>query len=214
MLLLVTRSVCLPVRLSFPVCPPLFLCLPVSLSLSAAVSVSVCLSAGVSLYSLSLSPLSPPPQISPSYLSLPSSLPLSRALSLPSSLLPALFTLHVTVCIRWLKTAGCGVFTMSHIDRWGIGRVMEMALDHLLKNGERPIHLSFDIDSVDPIIAPSTGTLVRGGLSYREAHYCVEVCVCGHETRACECVRVSGMSACGWRACVWCVYSRASVVLS
>jgi arginase len=45
---------------------------------------------------------------------------------------------------------------------------MEMALDHL---GERPLHLSYDIDACDPMIAPSTGTAVRGGLTYREAHY-------------------------------------------
>ena len=64
---------------------------------------------------------------------------------------------------------------MSDIDKYGIGRVMELALQHILKDGDRPIHLSFDIDSVDPQLAPSTGTRVRGGLTYREAHYCVEV---------------------------------------
>eukprot|EP00043_Microstomoeca_roanoka_P000534 m.28012 g.28012 ORF g.28012 m.28012 type:complete len:384 (+) comp10365_c0_seq1:171-1322(+) len=62
-------------------------------------------------------------------------------------------------------------FTMYHVDKYGIGKVMEMALDHL---GSRPLHLSYDIDACDPIIAPSTGTAVRGGLSYREAHYVAE----------------------------------------
>ncbi|CAM9597184.1 unnamed protein product [Phaeothamnion confervicola] len=38
----------------------------------------------------------------------------------------------------------------------------------------RPLHLSFDIDSVDPQWAPATGTVVRGGLTYREAHYVAE----------------------------------------
>jgi len=65
---------------------------------------------------------------------------------------------------------------MSEIDALGIGKVMQLALEHVLADGPRPIHLSFDIDSVDPAIAPSTGTRVRGGLTYREAHYCVEVC--------------------------------------
>jgi arginase len=52
-----------------------------------------------------------------------------------------------------------------------------MALDHLK---DRPIHLSYDIDAVDPILAPATGTAVRGGLTFREAHYVAEaVAACG-----------------------------------
>lgn len=62
-------------------------------------------------------------------------------------------------------------FTMSHIDRYGIGGVMKMATDYL---GDRPLHLSYDIDACDPSIAPCTGTLVRGGLTFREAHYVAE----------------------------------------
>lgn len=49
-----------------------------------------------------------------------------------------------------------------------------MVLDHLLDRVERPLHLSFDIDAVDPLYAPSTGTRVAGGLSYREAYYICE----------------------------------------
>lgn len=51
---------------------------------------------------------------------------------------------------------------------------MEMVLDHLLDRVERPLHLSFDIDAVDPLYAPSTGTRVAGGLNYREAYYICE----------------------------------------
>lgn len=65
-------------------------------------------------------------------------------------------------------------FTMREVDKYGIGRVMEMAMDHLLGDGARPIHLSFDIDAVDPSVAPATGTSVQGGLNYREAHYIAE----------------------------------------
>ena len=64
-----------------------------------------------------------------------------------------------------------------------------MVLDHLMDRVERPLHLSFDIDAVDPLYAPSTGTRVAGGLSYREAYYiceemahsgaCVLICMCG-----------------------------------
>jgi arginase len=56
-------------------------------------------------------------------------------------------------------------YSMHEIDKWGIGKVMQMALDYL---GNGPIHLSFDIDALDPQYAPSTGTPVVGGLSFRE----------------------------------------------
>lgn len=66
-------------------------------------------------------------------------------------------------------------FTMTEIDHFGIGRVMEMALEHLLQNDPaRPLHLSYDIDAIDPVHAPATGTAVRGGLTFREAHYVAE----------------------------------------
>jgi arginase len=53
---------------------------------------------------------------------------------------------------------------------------MEMATDHVIGRVERPLHLSFDIDSIDPLFAPSTGTRVSGGLNYREAYYIAESC--------------------------------------
>jgi len=73
-----------------------------------------------------------------------------------------------------LRNSGVHVFTMSDIDRLGIGAVMELALERIDPKGRRPLHLSFDIDSCDPSIAPGTGTKARGGLSYREAHYICE----------------------------------------
>ena len=74
--------------------------------------------------------------------------------------------------VKALRALDVACYTMSHVDRFGIGRVMEMALDQL--GGDEPVHMSFDIDSVDPVEAPSTGTVVRGGLSFREAHYVCE----------------------------------------
>lgn len=66
-------------------------------------------------------------------------------------------------------------FTMYDIDNVGIGRVMQMAIDYLGGEGSSsPIHLSYDIDAVDPESAPATGTRVRGGLTYREAHFVAE----------------------------------------
>ncbi|SLM36573.1 arginase [Lasallia pustulata] len=76
-----------------------------------------------------------------------------------------------------LREHGIKAFTMHDIDRHGIGRVMEMALGHI--GTDTPIHLSFDVDALDPQWAPSTGTPVRGGLTLREGDYIAE---CVHET--------------------------------
>lgn len=73
---------------------------------------------------------------------------------------------------RILKDLGIKVFSMHDVDKHGIGRVMEMALGYV--GATRPIHLSFDVDALDPTVAPSTGTPVRGGLSFREGHYICE----------------------------------------
>jgi len=75
-----------------------------------------------------------------------------------------------------IREYGIKTFTMQDIDRWGIGMVMEMALDYLCHRSMSPrdLHLSFDIDAIDPAYAPSTGTRVLGGLSYREAYYIAE----------------------------------------
>lgn len=54
----------------------------------------------------------------------------------------------------------------------GIGKVMDMALGWI--GTDTPIHLSFDIDALDPQWAPSTGTAVRGGLTLREGDYIAE----------------------------------------
>ncbi|CAN8105497.1 unnamed protein product [Discula destructiva] len=78
---------------------------------------------------------------------------------------------------RILREHGIKAFSMFDIDRHGIGRVMEMALAHI--GNDTPIHLSFDVDGLDPMWAPSTGTPVRGGLTLREGDYIAE---CVHET--------------------------------
>eukprot|EP00545_Synedropsis_sp_CCMP1620_P011964 CAMPEP_0119012786 /NCGR_PEP_ID=MMETSP1176-20130426/7581_1 /TAXON_ID=265551 /ORGANISM="Synedropsis recta cf, Strain CCMP1620" /LENGTH=360 /DNA_ID=CAMNT_0006965811 /DNA_START=73 /DNA_END=1158 /DNA_ORIENTATION=+ len=74
-----------------------------------------------------------------------------------------------------IRKLGIPAFTMHDIDHHGIGKVMDMALNHLLKDdSNRPLHLSYDIDAVDPVLAPATGTTVRGGLNFREAHFVAE----------------------------------------
>jgi len=65
------------------------------------------------------------------------------------------------------------VFTMSDVDRIGIEPCMREALAHAA--GAPFLHLSLDMDVIDPDSAPGVGTPVRGGLSYREAHLAMEV---------------------------------------
>jgi arginase len=65
------------------------------------------------------------------------------------------------------------VFTMTDLDRLGVERVLREALAFL--DGTAYLHVSFDLDAVDPMFAPGVGTPVRGGLSYREAHLALEL---------------------------------------
>lgn len=78
-----------------------------------------------------------------------------------------------------LRENGIKAFSMHEVDKYGIGKVVEMALDAVNPNRDRPIHLSFDVDALDPSVAPSTGTPVRGGLTFREGHY---ICEAVYET--------------------------------
>ena len=73
-----------------------------------------------------------------------------------------------------LRKHNVAAYSMYHVDKYGIGKVVDMALKRINPDLSRPIHLSFDVDAMDPTIAPSTGTPVRGGLSWREAMYICE----------------------------------------
>lgn len=64
-----------------------------------------------------------------------------------------------------LRDNNIKAFSMHEVDKYGIGRVVEMALDHVNPNRDRPIHLSFDVDALDPSVAPSTGTPVSRSYS-------------------------------------------------
>lgn len=72
---------------------------------------------------------------------------------------------------KLLRNSKILVYSMTDVDRLGIATVMEQIVEKLSPGGCRPIHLSFDVDGVDPAFAPGTGTRARGGLSYREARY-------------------------------------------
>ncbi len=71
-----------------------------------------------------------------------------------------------------LRTLDAKIFTMSEVDRIGVEPCMREAIAHAA--GAAFLHLSLDLDVVDPDYAPGVGTPVRGGLSYREAHLAME----------------------------------------
>jgi arginase len=73
-----------------------------------------------------------------------------------------------------VKASGVGAFTMRDIDERGMRAVMEEAIKRAT-TGTAGIHVSFDLDGMDPDFAPGVGTPSPGGLSYREAHLAMEM---------------------------------------
>ena len=74
---------------------------------------------------------------------------------------------------RFVHEVGLEVFDMRYIDEQGMRHTMELALATLDVNTH--LHVSFDVDFLDPDIAPGVGTTVRGGPNYREAQLCMEM---------------------------------------
>jgi arginase len=73
-----------------------------------------------------------------------------------------------------VKGSGVGAFTMRDVDERGMRAVMEEAIARAT-DGTAGIHVSFDLDGIDPDFAPGVGTPAPGGLSYREAHLAMEM---------------------------------------
>lgn len=74
---------------------------------------------------------------------------------------------------RAIRELGVKAFTMTDIDRLGMSRVVDEAIG-IVAQGPDSVHISFDMDGVDPQEAPGVGTPVRGGITYREAHLLME----------------------------------------
>jgi arginase len=74
---------------------------------------------------------------------------------------------------RLVHAAGIEVFDMRFIDEMGMRHAMELAL--ALTGADTHLHVSLDVDFLDPDIAPGVGTTVRGGPTYREAQLCMEM---------------------------------------
>jgi len=72
-----------------------------------------------------------------------------------------------------IRELGVKAYTMSDVDRLGVERVVRESLAHV--SGPGFVHVSLDMDVVDPEVAPGVGTPVRGGFSYREAHLALEL---------------------------------------
>jgi arginase len=73
----------------------------------------------------------------------------------------------------FVRASGMGVYTMTELDRRGVEPVVREALERV--DGAAFVHVSLDMDVVEPEVAPGVGTPVRGGLSYREAHLAMEL---------------------------------------
>jgi arginase len=74
---------------------------------------------------------------------------------------------------RFVHEQHLEVFDMRYIDEMGMRQTMELALEGL--DADTHLHVSFDVDFLDPEIAPGVGTTVRGGPTYREAQLCMEM---------------------------------------
>jgi arginase len=88
-----------------------------------------------------------------------------------------------------IRELGVRMFTMSEIDQRGVKACLDEAIERLAGLGG--IHISFDIDAVDPLEAPGVGTPWPGGLTYREAHLAMEVLADTGQVSSMEVVEVN-----------------------
>lgn len=89
-----------------------------------------------------------------------------------------------------LRERGVRVFTMHDVDRLGLGNVIGMAAEQA-SQGVDGIHLSLDLDVVDPSQAPGVGTPVMGGLNFRETHLAMEMLAQSHGIVSMDLVEVN-----------------------
>ena len=89
-----------------------------------------------------------------------------------------------------LRETGIAVYTMAEIDRRGAAAVIDAALEHLLARCDG-LYVSFDLDALDPAVAPGVGTPKEGGLTYREGHLILETVAQTGALRAFEVVEIN-----------------------
>jgi arginase len=91
---------------------------------------------------------------------------------------------------RLIRESGIRAYTMAEIDRRGMAQVMEEAVA-IASNGTEGIHLSLDLDALDPMFAPGVGTPVNGGVTYREGHLAMEILCDSGKLRSVDVVEVN-----------------------
>lgn len=92
---------------------------------------------------------------------------------------------------QFIKDHNIKTFTMSDIDKLGIKEVIENTIEYLKSRNVDGVHLSLDVDALDPLETPGTGTRVLGGLSYRESHFALELLHQSHLISSMELVEVN-----------------------
>jgi len=90
-----------------------------------------------------------------------------------------------------IKESGIQVYTMRDIDEQGINKVIKSAMDRLSEVDR--IHVSLDVDSIDPRFAPGVGTPVPGGLTFREAHLLMETIADTQKLHSMDIVEINPM---------------------
>lgn len=90
----------------------------------------------------------------------------------------------------FIHASGVTAFTMREIDQLGMSRVAGEALE-IVNNGTAGFHVSFDLDGCDPEVIPGTGTVVPGGVSFREAHLLLEECAADGRMTSLEVVELN-----------------------
>jgi len=89
-----------------------------------------------------------------------------------------------------IQESGIHVFTMRDIDELGMAKVARKAMQ-IVTNGTAGFHMSFDVDGCDPSVIPGSGTLVHGGVRFREAHLLLEYCADSRQMTSMEVVELN-----------------------
>ncbi|HDE5800684.1 TPA: arginase [Staphylococcus aureus] len=92
---------------------------------------------------------------------------------------------------QFIKDHNIKTFTMSDIDKLGIKEVIENTIEYLKSRNVDGVHLSLDVDALDPLETPGTGTRVLGGLSYRESRFALELLHQSHLISSMDLVEVN-----------------------
>lgn len=90
-----------------------------------------------------------------------------------------------------IKEKGIKVFSMHEIDKLGMSEVMTQAIQYFMDRKVDGVHLSLDLDGLDPLYTPGVGTPVAGGISYRESHLAMEMLYASNMITSAEFVEVN-----------------------